>query len=121
MSRPFRMFVGGKIGLGKRWMSWIHLEDTVGILVRCLDDAKATGTYNATAPNPVSNDELTATLASVLRRPALFPVPPLALKVLLGGFSSVVLTSQRVRPLRTLGLGYEFRFPKLRAAVEDLR
>lgn len=120
MSRPFRMFVGGNIGLGKRWMSWIHLADTVGILLRCLDDANANGAYNATAPHPVANEELTRTLAGVLRRPALFPVPPLALKVLLGGFAAVVLTSQRVRPLRTLGLGYEFRFPRLRAAVEDL-
>lgn len=120
MSRPFRMFVGGNVGLGKRWQSWIHIEDVVGILVHCLESEDATGVYNATAPNPVANEEFTRTMAEVLKRPALFPVPPLALRLMLGGFSTVVLSSQRVRPLRTLGIGYEFKFPRLREAIVDL-
>ena len=101
MSRPFRLFAGGPIGLGRAWMSWIHV-------------------YNATAPNPVSNGEFTRTLASVLHRPALFPVPPQALRLLLGEFAKVVTGSCRASPLRTLALGYEFEHPKLREALEDL-
>ncbi|MHC4339310.1 MAG: TIGR01777 family oxidoreductase [Planctomycetota bacterium] len=120
MSRPFRLFVGGPIGLGKMWMSWIHIDDIVGIFLHCLDTAGADRIYNGTAPNPVSNLEFTSTLASVLRRPALFPVPPMALRVGLGAFADVITASQRVMPLRTIGVGYEFKYPKLRAALEAL-
>ena len=108
------------IGLGKRWMSWCHLDDAVGILVYCLDNRQAGGVYNACSPNPVSNGEFTKTVASVLKRPAFAHVPPLVLHVILGGFATVVTSSQRVVPLRTIGIGYEWKYPRLRAAVEEL-
>lgn len=120
MSRPFRLFAGGPIGLGRAWMSWIHVDDVVGIFLHCLDNENARAVYNATAPNPVSNGEFTKTLASVLHRPALFPVPPQALRLLLGEFAKVVTGSCRARPLRTLALGYDFKHPKLREALEAL-
>lgn len=120
MTRPFRMFVGGKIGLGKRWMSWIHVDDAAGLFAHCAESEEAVAVYNATAPNPVSNEEFTDTVAQVLKRPAVFPVPPMALHVILGGFATVVTSSQRVRPLRTIGIGYEFRFPRLEEAIRDL-
>lgn len=121
MSRPFRLFVGGKIGLGYRWLSWIHIDDVVGAMLHLIDTKSAEGAFNLTAPNPVSNAEFTSTLAGVLRRPAFLPVPPLALKILLGGFATVALSSQRVLPLRTLASGYRFKFPTLRPALEELR
>jgi len=120
MTRPFRMFLGGMIGIGKRWMSWVHIDDEIGILLYCLDTPTAIGVYNATAPQPVSNGEWTKTLASVLKRPAFAHVPPIALHVVLGGFAAVVTASQRVQPLRTIGIGYEFKFPELRPALEDI-
>jgi uncharacterized protein (TIGR01777 family) len=120
MSKPFRLFVGGPMGLGKMWMSWIHVDDIAGIFLHCLDSEAADRVYNGTAPHPVSNLEFTATLASVLRRPALFPVPPAALRLGLGAFADVVTASQRVVPLRTIGLGYAFKYPELRAALEAL-
>lgn len=121
MSRPFRMFLGGPIGLGRRWISWIHVDDVLGLILHLLDTGTADGVFNGTAPQPVSNAEFTRELAAALKRPALFPVPPLALRILLGGFATVVLCSQRVLPLRTLASGYAFKFPTLRAALQDLR
>jgi uncharacterized protein (TIGR01777 family) len=119
LARPFRLFAGGTIGQGYAWMSWIHLEDVVGIVLHLLDKDVA-GAFNATAPNPVSNGEFTRTLASVLRRPAPAMVPKLALRLLLGEFATVVTASTRARPLRTMASGYEFRFPRLREALLDL-
>ncbi|MGQ0612238.1 MAG: TIGR01777 family oxidoreductase [Planctomycetaceae bacterium] len=121
MSRPFRLFVGGPIGLGRRWISWIHRDDVVGLILHLLDTPTADGVFNGTAPQPVANAEFTKELAAALKRPALLPVPPLALKLLLGGFAAVVLSSQRVLPMRTLASGYAFRYPTLRGALEDLR
>lgn len=121
MSRPFRFFAGGRIGLGYRWFSWIHIDDVVGAILHLIDTRSAEGPFNLTAPQPVSNREFTAALAKTLRRPALFPVPPIALRILLGGFSEVVLTSQRVVPLRTQAAGYSYRYPDIAAALADLR
>ncbi|MHC4956403.1 MAG: TIGR01777 family oxidoreductase [Planctomycetota bacterium] len=120
LRRVFRCFLGGTIGLGKAWFSWIHLDDVVGIYLHCIDNPEAREVYNATAPNPVSNMEFTRELARSLRRPAIAPVPPLALRVVQGEFANHVTMSQRVMPLRTIGLGYEFAFPKVREALNDL-
>jgi uncharacterized protein (TIGR01777 family) len=120
MTRPLRMGIGGTIDLGKAWMSWIHLDDLVGILVKCIDDPKADRVYNGTAPNPCSNYEFTKTFGKIKHRPTLLPVPSFALRLLLGEFAQIVTASQRIRPLRTLGLGYEYQFPTIREAVLDL-
>lgn len=121
MTRPLRMCVGGTIDLGKAWMSWIHVDDVVGIFLKCLDDDKADRVYNATAPNPCSNLEFTKTFGKVKKRPTVFPVPAMALRVILGEFAKVVTSSQKIRPLRTLGLGYEYKYPTIKSAIEDLR
>jgi uncharacterized protein (TIGR01777 family) len=120
MAKPFRMFAGGRIGLGKMWMSWIHVDDVVGLILHCLDCEQAVGVYNATAPHPVSNVEFTKTLGRVLKRPAFFYVPAFMLRWAKGEFARVITASIRARPLRTLAIGYEFKFPRLREALLDL-
>jgi uncharacterized protein (TIGR01777 family) len=120
MSRPFRFGLGGRIGLGKAWMGWIHLDDIVGIFLHCLDSESARHVYNGVSPNPVPNEEFTSVLASVLRVPALAWVPPIALRVLYGEFANVITASAHVTPLRTLAIGYEYQYPELRGAIENL-
>lgn len=120
MSKPFRMFAGGRFDLGKAWMSWIHIDDVVGLLLYCLDHEAAVGVYNATAPNPVSNLEFTKTLGQVLKRPAFLYIPSFMLRLAKGEFAQVITASIRARPLRTLAIGYEFEFPHLREALLDL-
>jgi len=119
MSRPFRLFAGGTIGQGYAWMSWIHEADVTGILLHLLDN-DLNGTFNAVAPNPVSNGEFSHTLAKVLRRPCIAMIPPIALRLIKGEFANVITSSTRVKPLRTEASGYTFRFPRLREAVLDL-
>ena len=121
MSRPFRMFAGGPIGMGRRWFSWIHIDDMVGVLMHMIDHEEADGIFNGTAPNPVTSAEFSQTLASILKRPNLFFVPPPALYLTLGGFATVICASQRVLPNRTIGTGYNFKYPTVRPALEDLR
>jgi uncharacterized protein len=119
MSMPFRLFVGGSIGQGYAWMSWIHLDDVVGILLHCVDK-DVSGTFNAVAPNPVSNGEFSQTLAGVLRRPCFAMVPPIALRLIKGEFAEVITSSIRVKPLRTEASGYAFKYPRLREALQAL-
>src|SRR5207302_8860874 len=95
MLPPFKAFVGGKIGSGKQWMSWIHLDDLVGV-IRYAMEHPLSGVVNGTAPNPATNSQFTGELAAALHRPALFPVPTFALKVMFGEMSEVLLSSQRV-------------------------
>lgn len=115
----FKLGLGGRIGDGRQWVSWISLEDEVRIVLRALDDASMSGPVNATAPEPVRNAEFTATLASVLHRPAVLPAPVPALKLLLGAGAAeeLLLASQRVRPGALEQLGYEFRRPRLEDAL----
>jgi uncharacterized protein (TIGR01777 family) len=120
MLPPFKAGVGGRLGSGRQWMSWIHVEDLVSLILFALDHDIAAGPVNGTAPAPVRNDEFTAELASVLHRPALFPVPGLALRVLFGEMSDVLLSSQRVLPRAAEGLGFQFRYPTLRAALRQI-
>ena len=120
MSMPVRMFFGGPIGMGRMWFSWIHIDDIVGIYLH-LADTKADGVFNGTAPNPVTNEEFTKTLGSVLKRPTFMRVPQPALYVRFGEFASVICGSQNCPPLRTIAAGYEYKYPEVRAAIEDLR
>jgi uncharacterized protein (TIGR01777 family) len=120
LARPFRLFAGGPIGDGRAWQPWIHLADEVGLLLLALDDARARGPLNAVAPAPVRQAELAATLARVLRRPNLFPVPEVALRLAVGEMADVLLASQRVVPARAEALGYRWRFPALEPALRDL-
>jgi uncharacterized protein (TIGR01777 family) len=120
MLPPFRLGLGGPVGGGRQYVSWIHLEDVVGALVHLLDDERAAGPVNLTAPAPVTNAELARALGRELRRPAVVPVPALALRLLYGEMAMVVLTGQRALPRRLLELGYRFRYPELAGALRSV-
>ncbi len=116
----FRLGLGGWLGNGRQYLSWIHVQDLVGIMLRAAQDQTLQGPVNGVAPGAVTNRELTRILARVLRRPALLPVPALALRLILGEFASVLLGSQRVRPDKALAAGYVFAFPELKQALADI-
>ncbi len=116
----FRMGIGGPVAGGRQYVPWIHLDDVVGAMLFCLDNAGATGPVNLAAPNPVTNAELSRTLGRVLKRPAVLPVPGLALKLLYGEMAQIVITGQRAVPARLNQLGYAFRHPDLETALRDV-
>jgi uncharacterized protein len=120
MLPPFRMGVGGPLAGGRQWMSWIHLEDLVGLIRFALENPSVAGPLNATAPTPVRNAEFTRALAGVLHRPAIFPVPALALKILFGEMAEVVLGSQRAVPKAAERAGFDCRFSALEEALRDI-
>ncbi len=120
MLPPFRMGVGGRLGSGQQWMSWIHVRDWVGMVMHLLEQDVPGGAVNLVAPGPVRNGEFTATLGKVLRRPALLPVPEVVLRMLFGEMAVVLLGSQRVIPGAAEAMGYSFAFPALEAALRDL-
>ncbi len=121
MLRPFKLGVGGPIAGGRQYMSWIHVDDEVGILLWALDDERVSGTVNATAPNPATNAELSKALGRALGRPAVLPVPGFTLDLMFGReFGEVLRGGQRVVPRRALDLGYEFKHPNLDEALDDL-
>ncbi|WP_095168995.1 TIGR01777 family oxidoreductase [Pseudomonas sp. Irchel 3H3] len=117
---PFKAGLGGPIGNGRQWMSWIHIDDQIALIDFLLHQNMASGPYNACAPKPVRNREFAKTLAGVLRRPAFMPLPSFVLKVGLGELSLLLLGGQRVTPMRLLAAGFTFRFTDLRAALDDL-
>lgn len=119
MLLPFKLGLGGRIGTGTQWMSWIHLQDWINIACAMLKDESMRGAYNATAPNPVTNREFTETLAACLKRPALLPIPARVLKLLLGEMSELVLGSQRVVPARLMNLGFSFEYEDLLPAIDE--
>lgn len=118
MLPPFRLGVGGPLAGGRQYVSWIVPEDLVGVMLAALDDERWQGPVNATAPQPVRNSELSKALGRALHRPALLPVPGLALKALYGEMSEVVTTGARVVPSKALMSGYEFRFEQLDSALQ---
>lgn len=121
MARPFRFGVGGRIGSGKQWMSWITLRDVVGILRLTLENGAARGPINVVAPQPVRNAEFTAALAKALHRPALFPAPSFALRMMLGEMAdALLLSSQRVVPSKLEQLGYPFNEVDVTMALASL-
>lgn len=117
MLLPFRAGLGGRLGSGRQWMSWVHRDDVVGLVLAALADAGYAGPVNATAPTPVTNREFTAALARALHRPAVLPVPALALRLLLGEMATMLLTGQRVLPRVAEARGYRWRLPELSAAL----
>ena len=118
--RPFKMGVGGILGSGRQWMSWVHVDDVVGIVLHALENDEIRGPLNATAPTPVRNTEFTKTLGAVLRRPTLFPIPIFGLKLMMGEFADFIVLSQNVLPEKTEVSGYEFRHRTLESALRDL-
>jgi uncharacterized protein len=122
MLKPFKLGLGGRIGSGQQWWSWIHVDDIVGGIQHAIRTELLSGPVNFVAPNPVLNMEFTKVLASVLGRPAFFPVPEFALRLAFGKMAAeeLLLASQRVEPGKLRASGYTFRFSELRAALENL-
>ncbi|MEX6667238.1 TIGR01777 family oxidoreductase [Pseudomonas sp. W2-17] len=117
---PFKMGMGGPIGNGRQWMPWVHIEDQIALIDFLMNRDEARGPYNACAPSPARNRDFAKTLASVLHRPSFMPMPAVALRVLLGELSILLLGGQRARPDRLEEAGFTFRFTDLRAALENL-
>lgn len=119
MLLPFRLGLGGRFAAGEHWMPWIELEDAIAIAKLAIADARFCGPWNVVAPNPVRNSEFTRILGEVLHRPAIFPVPALALRLVLGEMSeALLLASQRAVPARLTAMQYRFRFETLEAALQ---
>jgi len=120
MLTPFRLGLGGRLGDGRQWMSWIDVQDMVGGILHILKTDALQGAVNMVAPKPVTNAEFTRTLASVLSRPAIFPVPTFAIQAAMGEMGeSVLLGSQRVQASRLTGTGYPFLFSDLQASLKN--
>jgi hypothetical protein len=121
MLTPFKMGIGGRIGSGRQWMSWIDIEDMVGAIHHILQNVYLHGPVNIVSPSPVTNAEFARTLASVLSRPAIFPAPAFAVKLAFGEMGeTVLLASQRVEPAQLLTSGYQFHFRELRTSLQNL-
>jgi uncharacterized protein (TIGR01777 family) len=121
MLLPFRMGVGGNMGNGRQWLSWVDIDDLVGAVQHIIDTETLQGPVNVVGPNPVRNAEFTKTLASVLWRPAIFPMPAFAARLVFGQMGDeLLLASQRVEPAKLLASGYVFQKPDLRSALEGI-
>ena len=116
----FRAGLGGRVGTGRQWLSWIHADDMAGLLAFAVENPAVAGVLNGTAPNPVTNAEFTRNLAAVLHRPAVFTVPLFALRMMYGEMAEVVASSQRVLPRAAEAAGFRFGYPELRGALERL-
>jgi uncharacterized protein len=116
----FRLGVGGPVAGGRQYVPWVHLDDVVGAVLWCLDDDRAAGAVNVTAPEPATNEQLSRALGRVLGRPAVLPVPALAVRLLYGEMAQVVTEGTRAVPGRLEALGYEFRRPELEPALRDV-
>ncbi|MEO0459522.1 MAG: TIGR01777 family oxidoreductase [Myxococcota bacterium] len=115
----FELGLGGRLGSGRQWMSWIHLDDLAEVFAKALENPSYEGAINGVGPSPATNREFTQTLASVLNRPAILPVPSIALRAIFGRGARALLASQRVEAKRLAALDFEFRHPTLRGALED--
>ena len=120
MIKVFRFGLGGKLGAGKQWFSWIHIQDLIRAILFLMNDSSASGRYNFTAPEPVRNAELTRAVARALGRPSFMTAPAFMIRLIMGEFSTVLLEGQRVVPARLLASGFEFKHPDIEAALSDL-
>jgi uncharacterized protein (TIGR01777 family) len=121
MLKPFKLGLGGRLGSGNQWMSWVALDDVIGILRSALSNEQASGPVNVVAPNPVQNSEFTRVLASVLHRPAIFPAPAFALRLAIGEMAdALLLSSQRVQSKRPPASTYAFRYENLEPALHAI-
>ncbi|NDJ53135.1 MAG: TIGR01777 family protein [Chloroflexi bacterium] len=120
LALPVRLFVGGPIGSGKQWLSWIHIKDEVRAIRHLIEDESASGPYNLTAPNPMTNGGFTRVVGSTLSRPTFLPAPGFAFKIAFGEAATLVLDGARVLPKRLENAGFEFEYPDAGPALEDL-
>tara|TARA_B100000686_G_scaffold76046_1_gene81988 strand:- start:3120 stop:4472 length:1353 start_codon:yes stop_codon:yes gene_type:complete len=116
----FKLSLGGNIGDGNQWLSWIHVLDLAGLIVEAVENTSYEGPINAVSPNPVTNRDFTFTLAKILRRPAILPVPVWVLKILFGEMSQIIITSQKVSSALIKKLNYKFIYPKIRGALKNI-
>ncbi len=117
---PFRFFAGGTLGSGDQWYPWVHVDDVIRAIRFLIDHDGASGAFNLTAPNPLTNHDFSRVLGRVMHRPALLPVPAFALRLALGEMATLVLDGQRAIPQRLDDIGFTFRFTELNAALRDL-
>jgi uncharacterized protein (TIGR01777 family) len=120
MLLPYRLYIGGPLGKGGQWISWIHIADVVNIYLHCLNDKRISEAVNATAPNPVRMKELAKILGKVLKRPAIFRVPEFVLKIIFGESADTILKGQKVLPEKILNSSFQFKFTQLEDALENL-
>lgn len=117
MLTPFRLGLGGPVGDGSQWMSWVHIDDVVGLMLYAMNTSGIEGPMNVTAPEPVRNREFSKALGAALHRPALIPTPVMGLRLLYGQFADILATGQRVMPRKALAEGYSFLYPNLEGAL----
>ena len=120
MLLPFKLGMGARLGNGKQWMSWVHIDDYVAMVLHLLQDGQLSGPFNMTAPNPVTNGEFTRLLARALHRPAFFIAPDFMLRLAMGERSALMLEGQRVLPANLADAGYQFKYPGLGSALGSL-
>jgi uncharacterized protein len=120
MMMPFRLGIGGRLGSGRQWMPWIHVDDLLRLFVFAASNSSIEGTLNASSPEPVTNAEFTRSLAQALHRPAILPVPKFVLKIALGELADYMFASLRVMPEATKQSGFEFTYPELGGALKAL-
>lgn len=118
--KPFRLGLGGPVGSGRQWMPWVHIADQIALIDFLLNNEAASGPYNACAPRPVRNREFARRLGKALHRPAVLPLPAVALRACLGELSGLLLGGQRARPLRLEEAGFTFAFHDVQSALDDL-
>jgi uncharacterized protein (TIGR01777 family) len=121
LKKNFRLMLAGRLGSGEQWFPWIHIDDVSGIILKAISDRKMSGPYNCTSPGLVTNGEFTKIMAKAVNRPVLVPfVPEIALKIILGEFGSFLTKGQKAVPEKLLKEKYQFRFPDLKGALDDL-
>jgi uncharacterized protein (TIGR01777 family) len=120
MLRPFKLGLGGRLGSGRQWMPWIHLDDIVGLLIFAAEQAAIRGPMNAVAPTPITNRQFTRSLARTLHRPAFMPAPYFGMRLLFGEFASILFASQRVLPKVAEQHGYRFKYPEIDGALAEI-
>jgi uncharacterized protein len=120
MSLPYKLFVGGTVGTGEQWVSWVHVTDVIRAITFAVETRELSGPVNVTSPSPVKMKDFGKTIGTVLHRPHWLPVPSIAMKLALGQKSALVLEGQHVLPKVLINAGYEFSFPSLEEALENL-
>jgi uncharacterized protein (TIGR01777 family) len=120
MSTPVKLFMGGPIAGGRQVVSWVHLDDLVGLLLLALDNPACSGPLNGTAPGALSNRDFFRALGKALGRPSFMPTPAFGLRVMLGEVADIIVTGQRVVPKKALALGYTFKYPTIEVALADI-
>lgn len=120
MLLPFKLGLGGRLGSGKQWMPWVHLDDVVGIMLHAASNADVSGPINATAPTPTTNLQFTKALGRALGRPTIFPMPAIMLRLIVGQFADIVLSSQNITPRVAQQTGYSFQYADIDSALQEI-